>query len=110
VQSWNLSAVDGSIDNPRVPKRRARDLTGSVLASAKLGEVASRGNVLIVDEVDDTRTTLQFAVEELLHKCQPKRVGVCVVHNKIKPKKGILPEGVAYFAAENVQRAHCVTV
>jgi uncharacterized protein len=70
---------------------------------SEYGNLVKGGNVLIVDEVDDTRTTLQYAVEELMRKCQPKRVGVCVVHNKNKPKRGILPEGVAYFAAENVQ-------
>ncbi|KAG7348968.1 phosphoribosyltransferase [Nitzschia inconspicua] len=67
------------------------------------GKLVQGGNVLIIDEVDDTRTTLQYAVELLLEKCQPKRVGVCVVHNKNKPKKGILSKDVAYYAAEEVE-------
>lgn len=67
------------------------------------GKLVKDGNVLIVDEVDDTRTTLQYAVELLLEKCQPKKVGVCVVHNKNKPKKGTLADEIAYFAAENVE-------
>jgi hypoxanthine phosphoribosyltransferase len=67
------------------------------------GKLVKGGNVLIIDEVDDTRTTLQYAVEEVLNRCEPAKVGVCVVHNKNKPKKGILPEDVAYFAAEEVE-------
>jgi hypoxanthine phosphoribosyltransferase len=67
------------------------------------GQLVQGGNVLIVDEVDDTRTTLQYAVEQILKRCTPAKVAVCVVHNKKKPKKGILPEGVAYYAAEEVE-------
>jgi len=67
------------------------------------GKLVQGGNVLIVDEVDDTRTTLQYAAEEVLKKCNPAKVGVCVVHNKKKPKKGILPDGVVYYAAEDVE-------
>ena len=63
------------------------------------GQLVQNGNVLIVDEVDDTRTTLQYAVEEVVRRCQPAKLGVCVVHNKNKPKKGELPPSVAYFAA-----------
>ena len=47
--------------------------------------------------------TLQYAVEEVLKRCEPDKVGVCVVHNKNKPKKGVLPENVSYFAAEEVE-------
>lgn len=67
------------------------------------GRLVNGGNVLIVDEVDDTRSTLKYAVEMVLQKCQPAKVGVCVVHNKKKPKKEHLPDDVAYFAAENVE-------
>ena len=67
------------------------------------GKLVKGGNILIVDEVDDTRTTLQYAVETVLQKCNPAKVAVCVVHNKLKPKKGVFPEGVAYFAAEDVE-------
>ncbi|OAA50622.1 xanthine phosphoribosyltransferase 1 [Metarhizium rileyi] len=58
--------------------------------------------ILIVDEVDDTRTTLEYAVKELEKDVEAarQRMGVdlpstefCifVLHNKDKPKKGILP-------------------
>lgn len=67
------------------------------------GKLVENGNVLIVDEVDDSRTTLQYAVEQVLQRCKPAKVGVCVVHNKLKEKKGKLQDNVAYFAAEDVE-------
>ncbi|KOS20001.1 Xanthine phosphoribosyltransferase 1 [Escovopsis weberi] len=59
--------------------------------------------VLIVDEVDDTRTTLEYAVKELEKDVElaRQRMGpgapktefsIFVLHNKDKPKKGTLPE------------------
>jgi hypoxanthine phosphoribosyltransferase len=66
------------------------------------GKLVEGGNVLIVDEVDDTRTTLQFCVEEVLKRCKPAKLGVCVVHNKIKEKTGTLPQDVAYYAGAHV--------
>ncbi|KAI9248090.1 phosphoribosyltransferase-like protein [Sporodiniella umbellata] len=69
-------------------------------------------NILIVDEVDDTRQTLAFAVrelqkdieqEEIRHGLAPgasnTRLGIFVLHNKLKPKKQTLPKDLAYFAA-----------
>ncbi|KAH9967270.1 PRTase-like protein [Russula dissimulans] len=72
--------------------------------------------VLIVDEVDDTRTTLQYAVSELQKDVdeavqllpESEREGskpqfaVFAVHNKLKPKLGSLPADVPYFAGEEV--------
>ena len=73
-------------------------------------------NILIVDEVDDTRTTLEYAVKELekdVIEAQKKlgregeetRFSIFVLHNKDKPKKGQLPEDIVqgrYLAAETV--------
>ncbi|GAA5797208.1 hypothetical protein HPULCUR_002588 [Helicostylum pulchrum] len=70
--------------------------------------------ILIVDEVDDTRTTLAYAVEELKKDVEAEEIrrgmkpgeskttfGVFVLHNKIKPKKRELTEDIMknYFAA-----------
>ncbi|KAG2227770.1 hypothetical protein INT45_002008 [Circinella minor] len=69
--------------------------------------------ILIVDEVDDTRQTLAFAIKELLNDIHAEEVkkglkpgesntqiGVFVLHNKLKPKKQELPEEIMknYFA------------
>jgi hypoxanthine phosphoribosyltransferase len=71
--------------------------------STSLGKLVRDGRVLVVDEVDDTRTTLQYCVEELMATNSPAAVAVAVVHNKLKPKKGRLPAHVQYFAGEDVE-------
>ena len=69
------------------------------------GALVRGKRVLIVDEVDDTRVTLQFAVEELKKTNAPAAIGVLVVHNKLKEKKGVLPDDVTYIAGEHVPNA-----
>lgn len=75
-------------------------------------------NILIVDEVDDTRTTLEYAVKELQkdianaqkitgREGETTRLGIFVLHNKDKEKKGTLPDhmvkdGGDYLAARTV--------
>ncbi|GIL59257.1 hypothetical protein Vafri_14175 [Volvox africanus] len=80
-------------------------------------------NILIVDEVDDTRKTLSYAVSELSKDVEKQRqeyearrkegdpewasprLGVFVVHNKIKTKSGVLPDEVmetCYFKCQDV--------
>jgi hypoxanthine phosphoribosyltransferase len=75
--------------------------------------------LLIVDEVDDSRTTLSYAVTELQKDidlalarlsdeerrlCPPTKLGIFVVHNKLKEKAAAIPDNVAYFAGEDVSR------
>ena len=73
-------------------------------------------NVLIVDEVDDTRTTLEYAVRELEKdveiarkqsgKNDETKFFIFVLHNKDKKKRGHLPESMMsqgrYIAARTV--------
>ncbi|KAI1373175.1 PRTase-like protein [Hypoxylon crocopeplum] len=73
--------------------------------------------ILIVDEVDDTRTTLEYAVKELEKDVEEARqklggdaqktqFSIFVLHNKDKQKKGTLPsdmiEESRYLAARTV--------
>ncbi|KND86960.1 Xanthine phosphoribosyltransferase 1 [Tolypocladium ophioglossoides CBS 100239] len=72
--------------------------------------------ILIVDEVDDTRTTLEYAVKELEKDVEAVRqklggdapktqFSIFVLHNKDKPKKGTLPDDMMasrFEAAETV--------
>ncbi|CCH61536.1 hypothetical protein TBLA_0E04840 [Henningerozyma blattae CBS 6284] len=73
--------------------------------------------ILIVDEVDDTRTTLHYAVSELQKEVEeqqkkldrldePTQFSIFVIHNKDKPKKAELPkemmESGHYYAATTV--------
>lgn len=67
-----------------------------------LGRLVRGNRVLVVDEVDDTRATLEHCVRELKEGNGAAAVAVVVVHNKLKPKKGKLPGDVTYFAGEDV--------
>ncbi|CAF0925466.1 unnamed protein product [Rotaria sordida] len=76
-------------------------------------------HILIVDEVDETRTTLSYAVKELEKDIEKQRIlskenneewiepklGIFVVHNKTIPKRANLPDDIMknfYYVGENV--------
>ncbi|RMZ75906.1 hypothetical protein DV738_g5256, partial [Chaetothyriales sp. CBS 135597] len=85
------------------------------LSSLEMSNLIGK-NVLIVDEVDDTRTTLEYAVRELEKDVETARqqqgrtektsFSIFVLHNKDKQKKGFLPEEMIkekrYIAAVTV--------
>ncbi len=56
--------------------------------------------ILLVDEVDDSRVTLEYCLRELLrHK--PREMAVGVLHNKNKEKRGSIPDEIThYFVGE----------
>ena len=58
-------------------------------------------NVLIIDEVDDTRTTLGYAIKEI-KKLNPKELAVGIIHNKLKKKDSEIPKYCKYFVGENI--------
>ena len=66
-----------------------------------LPDVLVGRNILVVDEVDDSRVTLEFVLNEL-QKASFGTIGVAVLHEKIKPKKGTLPEGLPYYSGITV--------
>jgi len=70
---------------------------------SEVGSMVRDHKVLIVDEVDDTRKTLQYCVEEVFKTNGPSEVAVAVVHNKLKPKDGLLPEGIVYMTGGDVE-------
>ena len=57
--------------------------------------------VLIVDEIDDTRKTLAYCAREI-EKVNPEKVGIFVVHNKLKDKEDKLDDDIVYFAGNNI--------
>lgn len=86
------------------------------LSSLEMANLIGK-NVLIVDEVDDTRTTLEYAVRELQKDVEEakQKLGrqgekttftIFVLHNKDKEKKGELPKEIIgegkYLAAHMV--------
>ncbi len=59
--------------------------------------------VLLVDEVDDSRVTLEFCLRELLRHA-PREIAVAVLHNKMKEKRGRLPSEIRhYFVGEALE-------
>ena len=115
LPSADPSAPSTLVETPGTRVTRTQWLDLSSLSMANLvGK-----NILIVDEVDDTRTTLEYAVRELEKdveaareklgrpaKENETRFSVFVLHNKNKPKKGHLPPDMVeegrYLAAETV--------
>lgn len=59
-------------------------------------------NILVVDEVDDSRITAEFVLKEL-QKEPFDEIGFAVIHNKLKAKRGEIPENVHYFAGVEVE-------
>ncbi len=59
--------------------------------------------LLLVDEVDDTRVTLEYTLHEL-SRHRPREIAVMVLHDKKKPKRGVFPPWVRYvFAGEALE-------
>jgi len=52
--------------------------------------------ILLVDEVDDSRTTLEYCIRELMNH-HPAGIAVTVLHNKNKHKRGAIPSEVAHY-------------
>jgi uncharacterized protein len=52
--------------------------------------------ILLVDEVDDSRTTLEYCIRELLAH-DPAAMAVAVLHNKNKHKRGTIPREVKHY-------------
>ncbi|MEI6873565.1 MAG: phosphoribosyltransferase [Spirochaetota bacterium] len=59
--------------------------------------------ILLVDEVDDSRATLEYCVRELLRH-GPAEIAVAVLHDKKKEKRGVLPSELRhYFAGRTLE-------
>ncbi|KAK4165653.1 phosphoribosyltransferase-like protein [Cladorrhinum sp. PSN259] len=117
IQAIGLSlyeqlASDAVVEEPgtKVTRTQWLDLSSLGSMSNLIGK-----RILIVDEVDDTRTTLEYAVKELQKDVEEARIkfgseektefGIFVLHNKDKQKRGILPADVVdekYWAARTV--------
>ncbi|KAF2280206.1 xanthine phosphoribosyltransferase 1 [Westerdykella ornata] len=117
IQAIGLSLYEalGTADAIETPGTRVTRTQWLDLSSLEMANLIGK-NVLIVDEVDDTRTTLEYAVRELekdVREAQQKagrtgeetKFSIFVLHNKDKPKKGKLPEEIIhgrYLAARTV--------
>ena len=57
-------------------------------------------NILLIDEIDDTRSTLSYCLKELL-TYDPSEIAVCVLHNKQKEKRVLTDCDTAYNRFKN---------
>ncbi|KAF8311351.1 PRTase-like protein [Clavulina sp. PMI_390] len=113
IQAIGLSLYES------LPTTTAEQLGTQVIRTQWLGgdsKILLGRRVLIVDEVDDSRTTLQYAVSELQNDVErllselpeeereksKTQFGIFVVHNKLKEKIGKLPEDIPYFSGQDV--------
>lgn len=58
--------------------------------------------ILIVDEIDDTRRTLNFCINKLKNTNNANNIGVFVVHNKLKEKCGQL-NNICYISGQEIE-------
>ncbi|KAF7552791.1 hypothetical protein G7Z17_g4074 [Cylindrodendrum hubeiense] len=117
IQAIGLSLYE-SLGNDEVEAPGTKVTRTQWLDMTALGEMENLvgKRILIVDEVDDTRTTLEYAVKELEKDVEAARLrmgpdapktqfSIFVLHNKDKPKKGTLPHDMlssGYQAARTV--------
>lgn len=120
IQAIGLSLYEQLGEDPDVETPGTKVTRTQWLDLTSLGHMQNLvgKRILIVDEVDDTRTTLEYAVKELEKDVeearkkmpdgdsQPKtEFSIFVLHNKDKAKKGILPHDMIstrYEAARTV--------
>ncbi|KAF2863761.1 PRTase-like protein [Piedraia hortae CBS 480.64] len=109
----SLGQEEDKVETPGTQVKRTQWLD---LRSLEMANLIGK-NVLIVDEVDDTRTTLEYAVRELEKDVataaqdagrtqEETKFFVFVLHNKDKQKKGHLPDKMMkegrYLAARTI--------
>jgi len=63
--------------------------------------------ILLVDEVDDSRRTLEKACDYLVG-LKAQKLNILVVHSKIKEKAGVIPENVKMYCGAEVPDAWIV--
>lgn len=117
IQAIGLSLYEqlSTSDPVEKPGRTVTRTQWLDLSSLEMANLIGK-NVLIVDEVDDTRTTLEYAVKELekdvevarkqMGRTEETKFSIFVLHNKDKVKNGVLPEEMLndnrYIAAVTV--------
>ncbi|KAI0343221.1 PRTase-like protein [Trametopsis cervina] len=103
-----------------LPGTSAEQIGEEVIRTQWLGpegaQILLGRRALIIDEIDDSRKTLQYAVSELQKDVEQELLtlpesereakrtefGIFVVHNKRKEKLGKLPAGTPYYAGDEI--------
>ena len=60
-------------------------------------------NKLIVDEIDDTRKTLDFYINRLKTRNNANNISVFVLQNTLKNKISVLDASIDYFACDTIE-------
>jgi hypothetical protein len=115
IQAIGLSLYES------LPGTTVEQLNGEVVRTQWLGPDPGKRllgrRVLIIDEVDDSRKTLQYALNELQKDVEAElqllpeserdskrtEFGIFVVHNKLKLKLGKLPPNTPYYVGAEVE-------
>ena len=77
-------------------------MTDSIKIIQWINENLNNKRILIVDEIDETRRTLDFCISKLKDNNNANNIGVFVVHNKLKNKCSQL-ENINYFSGEDIE-------
>ncbi|KAF5383836.1 hypothetical protein D9615_003677 [Tricholomella constricta] len=120
-KSLQIQAIGLSLYEPlpgTTQEQIGREVVRTQWLSPNPGKILLGKRILIVDEVDDTRKTLHYALSELQKDVEAEllsspelerdvlraatKFAIFVVHNKNKPKLAELPSGTPYYAGENV--------
>ncbi|KAI0372814.1 PRTase-like protein [Pilatotrama ljubarskyi] len=104
-----------------LPGMTAEQIGAEVIRTQWLGPESGKlllgRHALIVDEVDDSRKTLHYAITELQQDVERElaklpesereakrtKFAVFVVHNKLKPKLAELPADIPYYAGDEIE-------
>lgn len=78
------------------------EMTDSVKTIQWINDNLKDKKILIVDEIDDTRRTLEFCISKLRKFNNADNIGVFVVHNKLK-EKSVDIKNINYFSGEDIE-------
>ena len=104
--SNHQSYFDPIVNSIHASRRPFTAIAGSHLVKFKpFGLLLKSWGTVFVSASAGDKGALKAAVEELKKTNNPSAIGVLVVHNKLKPKKGVLPPEITYIAGEDVPNA-----
>ncbi len=102
IESYTREAKPRSVADGGGTPSYTREAKGELFKRQWINDDQIAGKrVLVVDELNDTGSTLVYCVKELQKAC-PAAVAVAVVHDKDKAKDAVLDESIEYFVGKVV--------
>ena len=87
-------------DNDKIQKKTKQ--IQSILKNSPEHNMIKNKKIIIIDELDDTRTTLEY-ITNLLLEFQPSEMAIGVLYNKKKIKKGTINKKIKYFYSKLIK-------